>query len=630
MKQALRAGLLGASLLILGACALGPEPITLEEQAAQNASDRTELFSGQEPVSGPISLHEAMARALKYNMDNRLKVMETALASRQLTTANLSLLPSLTAEAGYTGRDNFLGSNSRSLLNQTESLESSSSSDRDLKSFDITMTWNVLDFGLSYVRARQQADRAMIFQERKRKVIQTIARDVRSTYWSAVSAERLLKRIDPLQDRVDRALADARRAAESRVERPLAALQYRRDLLSVSRQLKILRRELNQARINLATQLTLPIGTDFELADSNIGIEEPNLDLDVEQLERLALLHRPEIREEGYQARISHNDVRRAYLRLLPGIELEGGFNFDSNTYAYNQTWFSWGSTITKNLFDIFTAPALIAQAKAQEDVVKTRRLGLSLVIMNQVHVAVAGLAQAKSEYRNANELLSVEQGIVQQIKASVSAGSASERDAISAELQALLAELRRDLAFTEMRNAVSQIYVSIGANPMPDKIENDDLATLTAAIKEVDDGWFKGQINLEDLPKANAADGGPVTQPLEQPERQPTLVATPATPATSSTSVRTETRQEESREAVSPEEVARESASKPLPFTLPDWLTAPFTGKLEKTVDLPTAEKASIPSGPLASSWNAELHPLPEDRPVALADVIEGAEPPF
>ena len=139
----------GAMVLVLAGCGASPDPMTLDEQATRVAEDRTVLFAEQEPITKPITLYEAMARALKYNLDHRLKLMENALARKRLTSANLSLLPSLTAEAGYSGRNNFSGSNSRSLLTGVESLESSTSSDRDLQTFDLTMSWNILDFGVS-------------------------------------------------------------------------------------------------------------------------------------------------------------------------------------------------------------------------------------------------------------------------------------------------------------------------------------------------------------------------------------------------------------------------------------------------------------------------------------------------
>ena len=48
------------------------------------------------------------------------------------------------------------------------------------------MSWNLLDFGVSYYRARQQADQVLIAEERKRKVVQNILADTRNAYWRAL------------------------------------------------------------------------------------------------------------------------------------------------------------------------------------------------------------------------------------------------------------------------------------------------------------------------------------------------------------------------------------------------------------------------------------------------------------
>ena len=56
-----------------------------------------------------------LLRAFIYNLDYRLTLMEEALANRQLDVSRYDLLPEVTANAGYTSRNNFSGAASRSL-----------------------------------------------------------------------------------------------------------------------------------------------------------------------------------------------------------------------------------------------------------------------------------------------------------------------------------------------------------------------------------------------------------------------------------------------------------------------------------------------------------------------------------
>ncbi len=514
IKKVFSSTLLMSSALVLAGCSVTPEPLTMEDHLQRIERDSKALFGNQEKIEAPITLYDAMARALKYNLDQRLKLMETVLSRKNLTMANFSLLPQMTLEAGYTGRNNHMGSNSQSLTTGQESLESSTSSDRELKSASLGFTWNVLDFGLSYVRAQQLSDRVLISEERRRKVVHNIIQDVRAAFWDAASAQRLLDRIAPLTQTVQKALQDAKKAERSGQETPLAALRYQRELLDSLRQLKIMRRELHTAKTRLSTLMNLKPGTDFKLDTGNVGFDVPDLQLkNVERLEKIALLHRPELREEAYQARISHNDVRKAYLRMLPGLELNTAWNFDSNSYAWEQTWWSWGASINKNLFEVFTGPEAIEQAEGQVDVVDYRRYALSMAVMSQVHVALAGYVQSVDEFKTVSELYRVEDSIKGKIQANVRAGSAGNREAIRAELQAVLSELRRDLAFTEMRNSVGRLYLTLGADPLPDTIENTDVRTLAGALKKINEDWYSGRIAISDgsdLKKAKeAADKG-------------------------------------------------------------------------------------------------------------------------
>jgi outer membrane protein len=88
-KRTTLAALLGTSLLLCACGSLTPTPYTQDEIRNRIASDRQKMFAEQEPVAGPITFHEAAARALKYNLDYRLKLMESALA-RACTTCRAS------------------------------------------------------------------------------------------------------------------------------------------------------------------------------------------------------------------------------------------------------------------------------------------------------------------------------------------------------------------------------------------------------------------------------------------------------------------------------------------------------------------------------------------------------------
>lgn len=305
--------------LFISGCAVNTKPIDRTQSEQRSSADLGLMFKDQEPVIAPVTLNEAIARALKYNLEGRLKVMEEALAQRQVDLSHFDMLPKLAADAGYVSRSNTSASSSESVLSGTQSLEPSTSQDRNRRVADLTMVWNVLDFGVSYVSAQQQSDQRWIAEERRRKVIHTIVQDVRSAYWRAVAAERLLGRIDHLIERVNMARESSQRMSSQQVGDQIEALSYQRTLIDATRQLEEQRRALSLAKTELATLMNLPIGTTYTLVvpDEN-QLTAPSLNIDISKLEKAALVSRPELREQDYQVRISAAETRKAMLRMLP------------------------------------------------------------------------------------------------------------------------------------------------------------------------------------------------------------------------------------------------------------------------------------------------------------------------
>ncbi|MFX4229845.1 MAG: TolC family protein [Porticoccaceae bacterium] len=210
----------------LSACAVTPEPLTSADDTARVAEDLDRLFAKQETISGPLSLEEAIARALKYNLDHRLKLMEEAVAMGQLDVADVNLLPSIVGSSDWTRR-----SKQDATYNEDKT-STSTSSDKNVRDSDLTVSWNVLDFAIGYMRAHQQADMALIVKERRRQVIHNVINDTRSAYWRAAAAERALIQFEPVPEEVRAALSRAETQVRERVGAPLDALTYQEDLLS--------------------------------------------------------------------------------------------------------------------------------------------------------------------------------------------------------------------------------------------------------------------------------------------------------------------------------------------------------------------------------------------------------------
>jgi outer membrane protein, multidrug efflux system len=498
--------LVSTAALALASCEIVPKPMSADETRARVVADRARIYADQPPIEGPLTLHDAMARAIRFNLDARLRAQEQALSLRQLDLSRYDLLPGLVAGAGYTGRDRVTASSSRSIRTQSQSLEPSTSQDRDRLTADLNLVWNVLDFGVSYVNAQQNADRTLIAMERRRKVIHSIIQDVRAAYWRAVAAERLLGRIDPMLDRVREARRLAAEAGGQRIEGALQQLSIQRALVEAEQALLAQRRELALARTELAALINLPLDRPIAIAVPERTQAVPELDLAQELLEETALAFRPELREEHYTARISAAETRKSLLRLLPGLEFRVGHAADSNSFLVENNWSEWGARVSWNLMRLFAAPAQIAASQAAEEVAESRRVALSMAVLTQVYVSRANFEESKRRFAAASELESLDTRILDQLRAEARAQRVGDIAVIQGELTAIRAALQRDLAFAEVNNAFGQVFVAIGADPLQRELDTLDIRAIADAIRDTERDWARGVFALPGQPRPTAS----------------------------------------------------------------------------------------------------------------------------
>lgn len=191
---------------MLGGCAVAPHPLE-DSQLLTVAQDRVaRVVEAPQSIEGTISIYEAVARALKYNLDARVEAFQAGLRDAEARFAGAQLLPGVLVDAGYTARDNVLSSAKLDLPTGIDLPATTTSSERGYISADAEVSWNLLDFALAYVRARQAADQTQIARETRRKVAQRIVEDTRVAYWRAVSSDRLLIRFAGLEQKAIRAL----------------------------------------------------------------------------------------------------------------------------------------------------------------------------------------------------------------------------------------------------------------------------------------------------------------------------------------------------------------------------------------------------------------------------------------
>ena len=174
-------------------CAVQTEPTTLGERSARASVDKAALFGGQEDVIKPITLYEAMARAIKYNSEQRVALMEQAVAYGIADATSVDLLPQIAADGGFSTRSQRLTVSAKSVASGNQTLPESYIEDKTVRGGQLQVVYNVLDFGISYVNAKQASDRRYISEEMRRKSIHQVIHEVRVAFWKAAAAQRVIE-----------------------------------------------------------------------------------------------------------------------------------------------------------------------------------------------------------------------------------------------------------------------------------------------------------------------------------------------------------------------------------------------------------------------------------------------------
>ena len=476
--------------LLLAACGtVKPMAWTATEIGSRVTNDLKAMYGDQEPVTAPITFHEASARALKYNLDYRLKLMENALSKDLADVSNYEMLPRLVAGAGYVSRNNDSGGSSIGIEDRVESLRPSTSQERDRTLANLTFSWNVLDFGVSYYRAQQKADQFLMAEERRRKVAQNVLQDVRNSYWRALGAQRLLGRVDSLLVRVNQALAQSKKVEKEGLMPQPQVLAYQRALLDAVNLLTLRRQDLELARTELTALMSLPPSTTYTLADES-ELELPAVPADLEALERLALEKRPEILEEWYRKRVTENDIKAAKVLLWPNLSVDAGPQYDSNKYNYNSSWADVGVRLSWNVLKLTQLPALNRAQESQNRTDDLRRMALSMAVLTQVRVGIQRYELALAELAFAEESLRVDKSLFSFSQKAAKSQFESGLEVIRAESRALLAEYQRYASYSNAQAAWGRVYNSVGLDVLPQTIASHDVKSLAKAMENTTGQW--------------------------------------------------------------------------------------------------------------------------------------------
>lgn len=476
-----------AATALLAACAGAPlQPADDAAFQSQARVDREAVRADVAPLGARLTLDEAIARALKYNLERRARQLEEALALRQYAEIGYDRLPKLVASAGYTARDEDHISRSIDSVTGKPSLANPSiSQERSHTLSSLTLSWSLLDYGLAGYATQQAGDKALAAAERRRKATHLLVQEVRIAYWRAASAQALRAEMRATVGLAEEALADARQAEAEKLRAPLDSLRYRRQLTENLRLLESIEQELASARFELAALMNAPLTQEVELAADEMPATQDPLAVPVEAMEEQALAQNADLREQVYLRRVAAVEARKVLARAWPNLTLSLGPQHDDDRYLVNNGWSEAGISVGVNLLNLLALPAQRRSAEAAVALADQRRLAAHVAVVAQVHIAREQLFGARRQFERADTLARLDTEILEQTQRREEARAGSKLDRVAAQTTAIVSRLRRFQALAQWHAATGRMQATLGVDPLPSSTDDLTLDALRAEVRK-------------------------------------------------------------------------------------------------------------------------------------------------
>ncbi len=461
---------LSSGLLAVGSLGCAPRKDLATLRAENLAEDRALWRTRRAELEGPLTPEAAVRLALGHNLELAVLERERAIREEAATGARLAMLPGLQLSGSYSERSRYRASTSQSLFTGRTSLEASYSSEKTTRTWDVSLLWNVLDFGVSYVRARQAEDRLGMLDQQIARARQTLALRVTEAYSRAAVAARVVEESGGLLDSIGRRESVVQAQLADRSVPELRGLTDRERLLMLRMRLEAYGREAREARAELAGLIGLDTSAAITfperafLPPPPLATSTPDA---LASLEEEALLRRPELLEKDLEERVSAAETRARTLELLPSPDLFVKRETDRNRFLYYTTWYEAGIRASWDLLRLPGHLSSIREEKRGTELIRTRRLAMAVGILVQTRIAVIGYEESRRRYERAEELAEIRTRRLEALRRQTSAGIRPEAEVLEMRSETLFARADAWNALAELATDRARVLATVGRTPL-------------------------------------------------------------------------------------------------------------------------------------------------------------------
>jgi outer membrane protein TolC len=471
------------AFLTLAATALLPLTAAAQTQPAQPAQPSAPSSPAQPPAMPPIppvppvpsvgggqplTLLDAVRRALEQNLQVRQAALQVAIARAQVAQAEAGLLP--TASVGASNTQQTPPGNSK--LAGTITIPSAGITAAPFTAVlpgSAPPQWNVRGtIGYTLYSGNAVQDQIGIAQANLRGQESAFAATagqtvlaVRQAYYNYVQSEGQVaaaqRAVDASQENV--------RVTGARV-RVGTSPQF--DLLQAQVQLTQAQRTLTQAKAaavaaeqQLAAVIDVPIASQIS-ATTPMGLPAPPPDL--EALVKQALSGRPEVAQSQAAIQAAQAAVDLAAAGLRPVITLTGGPQILSNDLS-SSTPVTWAGTLAMTLavFDGGLTRAKVEQARQQLALTRVQLEQTQQTVEQQVRAAYLNLQQAAEQLASAQAGLTAAQEALRIANVRFQAGVGTQLEVVTAVQNLAAADAAVVQAMFQYNLALAQIDQAVG-----------------------------------------------------------------------------------------------------------------------------------------------------------------------
>ncbi|GBC61693.1 hypothetical protein DENIS_2655 [Desulfonema ishimotonii] len=446
--------------------------VDLTAQRQKNLESDLAFFKPRENMrfSAPLTLSDAIRVGLENNLDIRVRHMMTQIADDTTVAEKLKMLPRLNASGNLFWRDKYL---QREYVDKTTgavSLSNSVSEDTTRKTLSIGLSWNILDFGLSYIRSRQAVMNAEVKVMEEQRQAQTLAMEITAAYWASVLAERDLDYIREIEASVREYKDKAHMMVAQRRLDPIAVKEMESQLLRLTISASELQADIADRRIELCRLMGLTPMARFDLAEKDVfdaylkQLPDARL-LDPKKLELISLNNRPEMYSADLQENIQQDEARAALVSMFPGITFDASWKYDADSHLLNNDWVDVGAGLVSNLLAL---PYRYAEWKAKEksvSVSRLQRLMLTAGVIAQVHMALQDYRNKAQHFNLQENAWGVTEELLEMSRERNAAGMKGFSDTVVTQrmLESMLSRLERDRSLVALLNSYNTLLVTLG-----------------------------------------------------------------------------------------------------------------------------------------------------------------------